>query len=79
MVQDKNSTELILNLGFDAETGEDILSQVRPVFSPSENIVRFLLFPIVPRNSAYKEPPMNAFGLEENSAQGARGFASAAQ
>lgn len=77
-MQDKNSRELILNLGFAAETGEGILSQVRSALSPTQNILNSFSLPTVPINSVYSEPPMNAFGLGENSVKGDKGSASVA-
>lgn len=75
-MQDKNSRELILNLGFAAETGEGILSQVRSALFPTKNILSSFSLPTVPINSVYSEPPMNDFGLGENSVKDDKGSAS---
>lgn len=79
LIQDKNNIELILNSSFTAETCEDILSQVRPPFSRTQNTLSSFCLPTVSINCAYHGPPMDTFGLQKNSVKGYRRFASAAR
>lgn len=77
-MQDKNNRELILNVGFAAETGGHILSQVTSAFFPIKNMLTSFSLPTVPINSASDEPPMHAIGLGKNNVKGNKGSDSVA-